>query len=160
MDEFSQQYSELYDYVFSYIYIRVKGRETAEDIVSKIFLTAFEIRHNYDPERGSWRQWITGIAKNCLLNHWRSAKMVLSLEDIEQTEKHVEQHQEKVDQFDRELQFESIMSTAPEEVRILLILRYVDDLSYNDIAEITRKTPAAIRKAFSRLHKSLKAEIS
>ena len=160
MDQFSQVYSELYDYIFSYIFVRVKGREVAEDITSKTFLTAFEIKAHYDPKKGSWRQWMTGIAKNCLLNHWRSFKIELSLEEIEQTEKHIESYQTSKEQFDHQLQFQKIMDVVSDEVRILLILRYVDDLSYEDIAEITNKTSAAVRKAFSRLHKSLKVDLS
>lgn len=160
MDQFSKVYSDLYDYVFSYIYVRVQGREIAEDITSKTFLTAFEIKAAYDPKKGSWRQWMTGIAKNCLLNHWRSFKMEVSLEEIEQTEKHIESYQIAKEQFDHQFQFQKIMEAASDEFRILLILRYVDDLSYDNIAQITQKTPAAVRKAFSRLHKSLKIDLS
>ena len=40
------------------------------------------------------------------------------------------------------------------------VLIYKSMSIYEDIAEITNKTSAAVRKAFSRLHKSLKVDLS
>ena len=46
-------------------------RQTAEDIVSETFLTAFTRRHRFDPDRGSLRPWLFGIATNLVNRHRR-----------------------------------------------------------------------------------------
>lgn len=48
------------------------GRDGAPDIVSEVFRIAIERRDAYDPERGSPRAWLYGIATNVLRHHWRT----------------------------------------------------------------------------------------
>lgn len=160
MDDFSQRYSELYDYVYRYLYLRVNDRELAQDLTSKTFLTAFEIKANYDSEKGTWIQWITGISKNCLLNHWRSHKTFLPLEEVILKEEDLALHHSSQNTLGQDFELKKIMDSVSPDIRALLMLRYVDDLTYEDIAEILNKTPAAVRKIFSRLHKQLKDRFS
>jgi RNA polymerase sigma-70 factor (ECF subfamily) len=59
-------YGDLYRYV--------AGRldwQTAEDLVSETFLIAFTRRHRFDPDRGSLRPWLFGIATNLVNRHRR-----------------------------------------------------------------------------------------
>ena len=159
MSNVSQYYSDSFDYVYRYVFIRVANRELTQDLVSKIFLNAFENQNKYDSEKGSWKQWITGIAKNVLLNHWRSNRKFLSLEEVELDQINFENYHHDKNKWSLELQFQSLMEAVPESVKNLLIWRYVDDLTYEAIAEILNKTPAAVRKTYSRLHKTLKEKI-
>lgn len=48
------------------------GRDGAADVVSEVFRIAIERRDAFDPERGSVRAWLYGIAANVLRHHWRS----------------------------------------------------------------------------------------
>lgn len=48
------------------------GSEIAHDLVSETFLVALNQRHVYQPERGTVRAWLYGIATNLLRNHLRS----------------------------------------------------------------------------------------
>lgn len=160
MDDFAARYSELYDYVYRYLYLRVNDRETAQDLTSKTFLTALEIKENYDPKKGTWIQWITGIAKNCLLNYWRSHKTFLPLEEVILKEEDLALNNSAHDAMGQDLELKTIMDSVSPDIRALLVLRYVDDLTYEDIAEVLNKTPAAVRKIFSRLHKQLKERFS
>lgn len=160
MDDFASKYSELYDYVYRYLYLRVNDRETAQDLTSKTFLTAFEIKANYDSEKGTWIQWITGIAKNKLLNHWRSHKTFLPLEEVILKEEDLMLNHSSQNAIGQDLELKKIMDSVSPDIRALLVLRYVDDLTYEDIAEVLQKTPAAVRKTFSRLHQQLKKRLS
>ena len=154
MHSFSSIYNELFDYIYGYLFIRVKDQQIAEDLTSKVFLTAFEKRHQHQEEKGSWKQWLTGIAKNNLLNYWRSEKVSFPLEELENAEV-ILKSSEEIGTLHQKIDFEKLMDSLPENIRRLLILRYIDDFTYEDIAGITNKTPAAIRKVFSRLHKQL-----
>ena len=160
MDQFSQQYNKLVDYIYGYLQLRVNDQKVAEDLTSKTFLTAIENKDRYEKEKGSWRQWVTGIAKNCLLNHWRSNKIELSLDDLEKTNTLIHSSPPPSEKIDQEILFEKILDQVSSKIRSLLILRYVDDLSHEEIAEITHKTPAAIRKSFSRIHKTLREKLT
>lgn len=58
--------------VFGYLAYRVR-RETAEDLTTATFITAFEKRSTFRPRHQSARPWLLGIATNKLLRHSRSA---------------------------------------------------------------------------------------
>ena len=158
MTDFEKHYSDLFDYVYRYVYVRLKDKDTAEDLVSKIFLSAFEKQKQYDETKGSWRQWITGIARNTIFQHWKSQKQMVELDDLALTEVNLHIHQSQKAAQDQKLEFQKVMDSVSPQLRILLILRYEEDLNYEDIAEILNKTPAAVRKTYSRLHEQLSAQ--
>lgn len=159
MSDFEHYYHQHFDYVYRYICLRLaEDRISAQDITSQTFYTAFKYRHRYDPKKGSWRQWITGIAKNRLLDHWQKENLTLSLQEVGEAEQLIESHGISQQKLDHKLLFDSILQSLPGQLRRLLILRYVDDLTYDQIAEITGKKPAAVRQIFSRLHKRLRAQ--
>jgi RNA polymerase sigma-70 factor (ECF subfamily) len=62
----NRYHGDLYRYVAGRL-----DRQTAEDIVSETFLTAFTRRHRFDPDRGSLRPWLFGIATNLVNRHRR-----------------------------------------------------------------------------------------
>jgi RNA polymerase sigma-70 factor (ECF subfamily) len=48
------------------------GPDAAEDVLAETFLTAFDQRHRYDPERPDARPWLYGIATNLVGRHRRA----------------------------------------------------------------------------------------
>jgi RNA polymerase sigma factor (sigma-70 family) len=67
-------FTAVYDRYFGDVYRYVSGRLgacTADDIAADTFLIAFGQRTRFDPERGSLRPWLFGIATNLMARHWR-----------------------------------------------------------------------------------------
>jgi RNA polymerase sigma factor (sigma-70 family) len=62
-------------------------------------------------------------------------------------------------QIDADLLFDELMQQLSPTVQALFALRYIDDLTYERIAELTQQTPANIRKIFSLTHKKLRQYI-
>jgi len=52
---------------------RSAGRQAADELAGEVFLIAFRRRASYDPERGSVRSWLYGIAANQLRERGRRA---------------------------------------------------------------------------------------
>ena len=52
---------------------RSAGREAADELAGEVFLIAFRRRASYDPQRGSVRSWLYGIAANQLRERGRRA---------------------------------------------------------------------------------------
>lgn len=138
-------------------YVRrlVRDRATADDVVQETWVAAYRgIRRLSDPER--LRPWLYGIARNQALNALRREErarldcvedaVLEAIPDAASDE--LELRAEQAAQVDRCL---DRLSPAHAEV---LVLRYVDALSYEEIAEITRMKLGTVR---SRLHYAKRA---
>jgi len=139
-------YSDLFDYIYRYIHLRVEDKDIAHDLVSEVFMKALEHSDTFDAAKGNLKQWLTGITKYHLYSYWRQHKVIVSLEDIELG----------APPDYRQLDFEQLIKHLPKSVQKLLRWRYVDDFTYEEIAKLTKKKPPAIRQYFSRLHAQLK----
>lgn len=51
--------------------VRRAGRQSAEDLLGEVWVTAFAARHRYDRAFPSARPWLFGIAGNVLRRSWR-----------------------------------------------------------------------------------------
>ena len=62
------------DAVFNWAQGRFDDRRDAEEVVAETMVRAWRRHHQYDPERGSERSWIFGIAKNTAVDHFRRSR--------------------------------------------------------------------------------------
>lgn len=154
---FAEEYSELFDFLYRYVYRRVFDRDEVDDIVSEAFTKAYRQLERFDSERGSLRQWLTGITKYELLTHWRKKKPTISLE-FEEGITDQETGTPFTEALDDKLFAEKIYARLPADSKSLVALRYVDGLTYEEIAEVTGKEPSTMRQFFSRLHRALRLE--
>ena len=69
-----ERFTDVHDRYFRDIYRYVAGRldvQVAEDIAAETFCLAFGQRDRFDPQRGSLRGWLFGIATNLVAQHRR-----------------------------------------------------------------------------------------
>lgn len=150
---FLKEYSELFDYVYRYICFRVPQKEEAEDLVSEVFLQAYHRLSDFDAGKGNLRQWITGIAKNKLLMYWRRRVIHIDLDAIPERILSNNIHADFA--LDKTMLIERIFHDQCDDIKALLAFRYIDGLTYEEIALCVNKKPDSVRKFFSRLHKRL-----
>jgi RNA polymerase sigma-70 factor (ECF subfamily) len=153
---FKANYQRYKDKIFNYFYYRLNfNRALAEDMTSEVFLKAYEKYDTYEADR-PFQAWIYAIARNHLLNHYRDRKCELDIEavcglssnDCEKVEIGLE--------CERMLKLIYDMDTYHREV---LLLRFVDGFSNDEIAEALGKDNGAIRTQMSRALKELRDNI-
>jgi RNA polymerase sigma-70 factor (ECF subfamily) len=67
-------FAELFDRYFGELHryaARRLGRAGGDDVAAETFLVAFSQRRQFDPDRGSVRVWLYGIATNLIRGLWR-----------------------------------------------------------------------------------------
>ena len=79
MEDFEAVFREHFAPVYGFIAGRV-GKALAEDLAAEVFVTAYRRRAAYQPERGSLRSWLHGIAANVVRGHWRDEQQLFELE--------------------------------------------------------------------------------
>ncbi|HEY6790904.1 MAG TPA: RNA polymerase sigma factor [Trebonia sp.] len=77
--DFEDAFREHFVPVHRFIARRV-GTDLAEDLAAEAFATAYRRRASYDPDRGSLRSWLFGIATNLVRGHWRDEQQLLELD--------------------------------------------------------------------------------
>lgn len=63
----------------------VGDHQQAEDLVQETFARAWAKADRFDPERGSPRAWLFGIARNLLIDGWRAAGVRPTTVELEPT---------------------------------------------------------------------------
>ena len=150
---FSKSYPALFDRVYRYIAARCGEVSEREDLTADIMLKAFERLDSYNPDKGSLEQWLIGSAKFALIDYWRIRKPSFELTEVDAIDHGADLHT-----LDDALSFEHHLRQLPESTKILLRLRYIDDLSHEDIAAMTGKNASTLRSFLSRTLKKLRLE--
>ena len=131
--------------IYSYIYFIVRNREMAEDIFQETFVKAITtIKQGRYTESGKFRAWINRIAHNLIIDNYRQEKneQTISNDDCEVdllnnaklSDGTIEDELVK-DQILADVK--KLITYLPDNQKEVLLLRYYQDLSFKEIAEIT-----------------------
>lgn len=126
----------------------VRTREEAEDLVQETFLRVFQHKNNFDPAYG-FSTWIYTIALNLARNILRRKKKVKFLEllDLEETSE-----EPAVEPFRAALGpwLEKEIEKLPARYKAPFLLREMDQLSYEEVAEVTGLPTGTVKSRVSR----------
>jgi len=149
LQQFKEEYEDLFAYLNKFISFRVPHREDAEEIMQEVFLQGYAKLHTFNPQKGSMRQWFTGIAKYKIADYWRGIHPTAALEDALNVCCELD-HCAINNAIDASVRYKEVLANLSPEARSLFTLRYVDGLTYEEIASYVGKKPSAIRTYFSR----------
>lgn len=150
VDEFARYYEKHKTAIFNYILYRIGfNKYTAEDLTSDIFLKAFEHFDSYDRAR-PFKTWIFTIAHNHLVNYYTSRKVTLPLEEAIEVVKEESTIKENTDRDMAVAKMLNLVSELPEQQQEIVTMKYVNDMTNEEIAAATGKEEGAIRTALSR----------
>ena len=79
---FASLYDTYLDSIYRFIYLRVEDQQTAEDITSNVFLKAWEKLDKYQFRGVPFRAWLFRIARNAVIDHYRTRKEMAPLEAV------------------------------------------------------------------------------
>ena len=147
--------------VWRYVYTHVSGNQaTAEDVVSEVFLSAIRGLEKLDPDGGSLYAWLMGIARHKLADHWRTmgrAREQLEMTSLDQTHcRRTDDPHGLLETHENRMQVVKIMAELPDEERLILEWKYLDDLSVRDIANRICRTEKAVEAMLYRARKSFR----
>ncbi len=144
-----EAFGELYDRhvvrVYRHIYYLVGSPAEAEDLTAQTFLQAWEAIERYQIRGAPFVSWLLRIAHNLAVSYLRSKRERAQLHDgivDEGTRRDPEAVAEQ--KADEERVREAILGLRDEQ-RQVIILRFVEDLEYPEVAQIIGKSVAAIR---------------
>ncbi len=148
--------------IYRHAYYRTGSAETAEDIMSETFLKAWEYVRTHSKVVTHLRAFLYRIANNLIVDFYRKrAKSALPIdEDMERMLGLDDRIGEKTDRILQSERMKAALSELGEDAREMVVMRYLDDLTIDEIAAATGKTKNAIYVALHRAIKQLKTVCS
>ena len=126
-----QQYERL---VLTNAYFIMGNRDDAEEIVQEVFLSVWKARHTFNPEKGKLSTWLHRITVNKCFERQRKKKpFSIHLEDVDIPDG-VRSEEVVMDRFECE-RVKGAMSALDSKHRAVLVLRYFNELTYEEIAQ-------------------------
>jgi RNA polymerase sigma-70 factor (ECF subfamily) len=137
--------------VYHYLYTRLKNEQDAADLLQHVFLQAWKHAQSYDPGRGSIATWLLSIARNRLIDFYRTSRPSLSWESIPDITSTEQNPEARVISQETIAQVKKILEALPLAEQELLALRFAARLSSAEIAPLIGKSEAATKKQLTRL---------
>ena len=153
---FAEVAEEHLDDVFGYLAYLTRDRGQAEDLASSTFEKALRLWERFDPERGSSRTWLLGIARTTALDWFRAESRRRKREEAAALP-------ERVDEvFVEGLSpaLEAALATLSVGEREVLALRVVLELDGDATARVLGISPTAVSTRLSRALKRLEERVS
>ena len=142
--------SELWDAItpklYGYLVSVLRDRDVASDVLQSTWLKAIEALPTFEDRGFSLSTWLFAIARNECKQHWRKLGRDVSFDPLLHDKEKVYSGQED------KILVDQILTKLSESERELIRLRYITDLSLNDIAKLLQINPIAVRV---RMHRAL-----
>ena len=138
--------------IYRFIYYKVSSKELAEDFSSQCFLKIWE-QISIGVKVKNFQALAYKIARNLVIDYYRSREREeLPLIYQENIESDVKFDPDK----NLNLQaLEKILQTLESDIREIVVLRYIEDLSIKEIAKIVDKSSGNVRVIIHRAMKNL-----
>jgi RNA polymerase sigma-70 factor (ECF subfamily) len=158
-EAFSRLYTSYFSHVYRYIYFRVQDADAAEDLTQTVFLKVFErLPFFREINREPLALFFT-VARNQVIDHWRKNKRIKvlaeddGLAEIPDSAPGVE---EKIARAGENKVLSLAIEALPAEQRDVLTLRFINELSYQEISGLLKKSEEAVRQIQCRALKNLR----
>jgi RNA polymerase sigma-70 factor (ECF subfamily) len=130
--------------VYGFIYSKMPDRDVADDVFQDTFIKVIKtLKSNSYNEEGKFLPWVMRISHNLIVDHYRKNKKMPMLRETEEfsifsilTDTSMNAEGRIITEvIEKDLQ--KIIKQLPDDQREVLTMRIYQDLSFNEIAELT-----------------------
>ncbi len=151
-EHFTQLYRRYGGKVFAKCISMLNDEALARDAVQDIFIKVFLNLSRFN-EKSSFSTWLYSITYNFCIDLIRRKKKipVLLADDVSRIgDEPMPEIPDSVLLEMKQERLERVLKDLPEGDRIILLMKYMDDMSIKDIAEFFQKTESAIKMQIMR----------
>lgn len=160
----TEAYGEIYDLlvdrIYRFIYFKTGKSEEAEDLTEQTFLKAYESLNNFKNQGLPFEAWIFRIARNLVIDHYRSKKRFIDLEEIEE----LAGNNLPLDEWvGIKITYQAVLEVIkklPAAYQEIIILKFIEEKENEEISIYLNKPVDQIRVLQSRALKALRRLLS
>ena len=160
---FLKAYDQYADSLFKFAYFKTSDRDVAKDITQETFTKTWEFLQKGE-EVLNLRSFLYQVMRNIIIDYYRKKKSLSLDKQLEQGIDVSETNKES-QVYERSEEKEAIrkLNSLEEMYREILELRFIQDLSVNEIAEMLKVSPnvvsVRINRGLEKLRQAMKANI-
>jgi len=160
-DAIVQQYRRK---VFNVAYKFVGRHEEAEDLTQDIFLKIFKSLGTFD-RRANFQTWLISVSRNLCIDHYRSVRQERQTIDrqVDPNALSPVSHEPgpiaAIEQQDRVALLHDAMAALPEALRAAVMMRDIQELTYQEIAERLKLPEGTVKSRINRGRTELARQI-
>jgi RNA polymerase sigma-70 factor (ECF subfamily) len=150
--------------VFNVAYKFVGKHDEAEDLAQDIFLKIFKSLDTFD-RRANFQTWLISISRNLCIDHYRSVR-----KERETIDRDVDAGElapataepgpvAALEQRDRVILLKQAMAALPDTLRTAVLMRDIQELSYQEIADRLRLPEGTVKSRINRGRTELARQI-
>ncbi|MGH3311816.1 MAG: ECF subfamily RNA polymerase sigma factor, BldN family [Streptomyces sp.] len=146
-EAFGRLYDQYSDTVYRYIYYRVGGKATAEDLTSETFLRALRRIGTFTWQGRDFGAWLVTIARNLVADHFKSSRFRLEVttgEMLDANEVERSPEDSVLESLSNAALLEAVRRLNPQQQECVT-LRFLQGLSVAETARVMGKNEGAIK---------------
>ena len=161
-EAFAQLYDRHVVRIYRHIYYMVSDSNIAEDLTAQTFLKAWEAIDRYKERGAPIVAWLLRISHNLTVSFLRSKRDHSELDETFLDQKMTRNPEEALEQASDEKSMREAVLKLRDEQRQVIMLRFVEEMDYREVADIIGKSVPAVRviqhRALGNLRKIMMAQ--
>lgn len=152
---FGLLYDKYQPQIYRFIYLKVGQREEAEDLTHQVFLNAWKNIEKYQFKGFPFSSWLYQISRNEVIDYYRTKKQDADIEKIPEPEI-IDPTERKIDLNFQMNVVRRAIARLGQEQQDILIMRFIEEMSPEEVAVIIGKPAATVRVLQHRALKKLR----
>lgn len=151
---FERHHRSLYGFLFHMTY----NREGSEDMVQTVFYKMLKYRNTFTGD-GEFTAWMYQIARNVLKDSYKKKNQQVSHYSVEEFADHIESGtsaDEKLEIAQTRTELHGALRNLSDDYREVLVMSRLQELKYQEIAQILQITEGAVKVRAHRAMQELK----
>jgi len=137
-ESFSPIYDTFITDIYKFVFFKVR-EEDASDVTSDIFIKAWEKIGSFQGEEHKFKAWLFIIAHRTVIDYYRTKKITVSLDDsldVVNDDHHVWAPDKLLSEEMNDSLMQEALHKLPEPGKSILVMKYIQDISNEEIAQI------------------------
>jgi RNA polymerase sigma-70 factor (ECF subfamily) len=150
--------------IYAICYRFTGSASDAEDLTQDVFLKLYRNLESFDTQKGSFQTWITPLARNLLVDHFRRTRLDRASDSLDASLTDEDDGPSMADRLadtrpsqeahtaglELKVKIQQALAQLSPELREAVVLRDLEDMDYKDIAQVLRIPEGTVKSRISR----------
>ncbi len=150
--------------IYAICYRFTGSASDAEDLTQDVFLKLYRNLASFDTEKGSFQTWITTLARNLLVDHFRRTRLDRASDSLDASLSSDEDGATLADRLadprptqeahasglELKARIQQALAQLSPELREAVVFRDLEDMDYKEIAQVLRIPEGTVKSRISR----------